>query len=699
MSVSGYAQFMDRSNYLVDSLSGSSLSKADVIHIDSLVKTYHASASLEKKLDAIDKILESASNTILVDKYSRFLLDYTSKKLKEKNASVSDRKLLQKYKGIAYNYKGLYEGGTGNRSVAGKCYLKSLELFEASGFKVGIGYAYNNLGANYHRRGDLDSSLYYYRKGLEINQELNEKRGVASLQYNMAAILETQGRMVEAVALYHKAWKAFEEIKNAPGVAYTLNNLAAISFVLDDYDKAIEYQTRSMEAFKALDDDSGMSYCLNNMGAMYREKGDLDQAYILLQQSLEIRERIHMKAGIIDCLNNMSIIHSSRGENEIAYQLLLRAVRISRESKNKEQLANTLKNIGELDIEHGHWELAKKRLDSALRIGREIGSLEVVKESAKYRMKVASHHKNWKKAYRMQSLYIELRDSTRSDEARNAVILAEMRANHDKALLADSLNDAEQQRVEDLKNQQSIKQANLYTTFGIAGAVLMLLLALVLYFGYKRKKAGNIILAEKNEENQLLLGEIHHRVKNNLQVISSLLALQERNITDEKAKAAIVEGRERVQSIGLIHKHLYQNNHFSTVEMKSYVSHLMDGLIGTLGEKSKPVKLELNIEECHVDIDTAIPLGLMINELVVNALKYAFIDVAEPLLSVSMSENEEELKWEIADNGNGKKAEIEQSDSFGFKLIRSLTRQLGATFDIEEKEGLHFGITLKTKTA
>ncbi|MFT6503298.1 MAG: two-component sensor histidine kinase [Crocinitomicaceae bacterium] len=688
-------QVLEKEHYLVDSLSKKDLSKFDMEHIDSLIPKFHSSKSISNKLDAIDKILAGTPNNILSEKYSDFLIDYTSNRLNKKSTTSGDRKILKKYQGIGYNYKGLSLGRVGQEKMAKELYHKSLRLFEEVDFKVGLGYAYNNLGARFHKEGNLDSCLFYYNKGLDINIILDEKMGIASLQYNMAAVLETQGKIVEAVKLYHKAIRVFEEIDNVVGVAYTYNNLAAISFVLDDYDKAIEYQIKSMEVFKGINDQSAISYCLNNLGAMYREKGDLNKAFTFLNKSLGIRKTIKNKVGIIDCLNNIALIHVARGESELAYKKLIQALSICREVESAEELCNTLKNLGSIDIELKRWELAKERLDSALVIAQEIENVGVIKESAKYLMEIAEHSKNWQRAFSMQTLYHSMRDSTRNDDARNAVVLGEMTYNHEKEILAKNLQDEERSKIKQLEYKQSIKEANTFMLFGIVGAVLMLLLAAVLFFGYKRKNKMNLTLSEKNEENELLLGEIHHRVKNNLQVISSLLALQERSITDEKAKAAIIDGRERVQSIGLIHKHLYQSNNFSSIEMQSYISNLIQGLIATLGDASNPIKIELDIEKNNVDIDNAVPLGLMINELVVNAIKHAFVNVESPVLKVSNKEEEGKVIWEISDNGNGKKVDVEESRSFGMKLIRSLTRQLGGDYQIVEENGLIFSIILK----
>lgn len=203
------------------------------------------------------------------------------------------------------------------------------------------------------------------------------------------------------------------------------------------------------------------------------------------------------------------------------------------------------------------------------------------------------------------------------------------------------------------------------------------------------------VVEKKNRENELLLSMIHHRVKNNLQVISSLLSLQEKSLQNSDAKYAILEGRERVKSMELVHKMLYQENYFSGIEMSAYVYKLFCGLLESFGLKKTEVDLVAEFESITLDVDTAIPLGLIINELIVNTFKHAKPTEKKLELIVIIKENSEQLELYISDNGNGKISDLEVSSSFGLKIIRALIRQLDGSMRVQEKEGLCFYISLK----
>jgi two-component sensor histidine kinase len=199
---------------------------------------------------------------------------------------------------------------------------------------------------------------------------------------------------------------------------------------------------------------------------------------------------------------------------------------------------------------------------------------------------------------------------------------------------------------------------------------------------------------EKNEENKLLLGEIHHRVKNNLQVISSMLNLQQRNIDDPKAKSAIIESKERIKSIVLIHKMLYQNDSFLGIDMCGFIHHLIEELTITFGVDKNNLKLDIECSKLKLDVDTAIPLGLILDELLINCLKYASTENGNLQIRVVLEEKNGQLILTVCDNGRGKVSDLENANSFGMKLIKSLTRQISGQLTFDDVDGLKVILTI-----
>jgi two-component sensor histidine kinase len=185
-------------------------------------------------------------------------------------------------------------------------------------------------------------------------------------------------------------------------------------------------------------------------------------------------------------------------------------------------------------------------------------------------------------------------------------------------------------------------------------------------------------------QKEVLLKEIHHRVKNNLQVISSLLQLQGRSLTDEMAKEALLESQNRVLSIALVHQKLYQNERLDAVEFADFANELFDQ-IQAVFSTSKSVGFVNRLPTITIDVNVAVPLGLMLNELITNSFKYAFHHTALPEIVVSMKQEGADYAWHYKDNGPGLPAELEigKSTSLGLRLITRLAKQLGGSVHYE----------------
>jgi two-component sensor histidine kinase len=208
----------------------------------------------------------------------------------------------------------------------------------------------------------------------------------------------------------------------------------------------------------------------------------------------------------------------------------------------------------------------------------------------------------------------------------------------------------------------------------------------------------NELLDKRNAENELLLKEIHHRVKNNLEIVSSLLALQSSQIDDPNTKDAMQEGQNRVQSIGIVHQKLYQGTNLGAIEMKDYFINLGESLIGSFGAE-KRVTLECAMDNLDVDIDTAVSLGLIVNELLTNTLKYAFPEGQQGKVEITLQKNGDGvLQLQVSDNGVGKSEQI-KGTGFGELLISLLTQQLNGTMQEEVKNGTRIFFDFKPEKA
>jgi two-component sensor histidine kinase len=217
-------------------------------------------------------------------------------------------------------------------------------------------------------------------------------------------------------------------------------------------------------------------------------------------------------------------------------------------------------------------------------------------------------------------------------------------------------------------------------------------LAIGLVFSYQK-------IQSKNKKIETLMRELHHRVKNNLQVVSSLLGLQSMRLKDPVARKAVSEGKDRLRAMSLIHQKLYQNEDAISLNIKEYISNLVTELAQSYGYQNR-TRFILDIPSIELDADNTLPLGLIVNELVSNTFKYAFKHVDEPELEIKLlQEGEKDFSFLLRDNGPGfpDGFDINQTNSFGTKLVSILVKQLNGTMIIDQENGLTYRINFHFK--
>lgn len=254
-----------------------------------------------------------------------------------------------------------------------------------------------------------------------------------------------------------------------------------------------------------------------------------------------------------------------------------------------------------------------------------------------------------------------------------------------------------------IKEQELMLSNTRYQRYGLlAGIAVLLTILIILYFHFREKdklahrvaiknteiSVQNEVLKQANKQNELLLREIHHRVKNNLQIINSLLSLQSRKTANPDVITMMRESSSRIHSIALIHNKLYEQQRINQLNIQDYIEQLGAHLLSIYSFHKKEVKFEVDAHDVLLDIDTAIPVGLILTELITNSLKYAFVERENGCILVDIKrDGERDYELVFKDNGVGIPEEKRQktNETLGFRLIHSLVSQLAGvvqyTFD------------------
>jgi len=215
----------------------------------------------------------------------------------------------------------------------------------------------------------------------------------------------------------------------------------------------------------------------------------------------------------------------------------------------------------------------------------------------------------------------------------------------------------------------------------------------------KKRREAEEFLKKSLAEKEILLREVHHRVKNNMQIISSILRMQSRNIDDPKLKDVLQESQNRIHSMALIHENLYNNKSLANINFASYIKSLTNNIARTYISHQANVIFDYQIDEAYLPMDIAIPCGLIINELISNSFKYAFRDKSKGIISIHFQNiKDDEYKLTVSDNGVGIPAglDITKTKSLGMKILHKLVQQIEGDLKSDFSNGTKFTIIFKT---
>lgn len=245
----------------------------------------------------------------------------------------------------------------------------------------------------------------------------------------------------------------------------------------------------------------------------------------------------------------------------------------------------------------------------------------------------------------------------------------------------------------ELLQQEEVKRQKLIKTFSLIGVGLLLIIVFLVYRAYTHSRKNEKEIARQNDEKSLLLKEIHHRVKNNLTIVSGILDLQQREINDEKLLTIFRDARSRITSMALVHKYLYEQDNVANINTQQYFEALFNSLHSSYKSTNKNVRGIIHCQEVKMNIDTLIPLALITNELLTNSFKYAFEGKDGGTIELKLLKEGGHYCFEYSDDGVGIDETKKTTEGLGTKLIKGLAQQLGGQVQqVKQKGGWKFSL-------
>ena len=531
----------------------------------------------------------------------------------------------------------------------------------------------------------LDSASYFFSKAFDGFKAVGNKKGQATTTFKIAWVYKRQGQIDKALEYDLVALKLMEELDDKAGIC---NAYTRVSYDLTRQERlkeAMAYAEKAIAICEKYNLEEERYYVLNNAGDVYMASNNYQASWENFNKAVNVaKEQSKSLMSLSDVTNSRGNAYKRLGKYKEALADYEAAFAWAKESNYQNALATVHANLGEVNMILGNYKEALVYQLETIRLMEQHKEFSHVIENYKHISNTYEKLHDYPSALRYQKKALMMTDSIGSIESDAAMskMLTQYETEKKEATIASQ---------QDLISQQKVVQF-----LGIGLVVVLVGFIVFGFISYRNRTKTNKLLSVKNAENELLLKEIHHRVKNNLEVVSSLLALQSAQIDDPNTKEAMLEGQNRVNSIGIVHQKLYQGENLGAIEMKDYFLNLSESIIDTFGADQR-VKLEVAMEKLSVDIDTAVPLGLIVNELLTNTLKYAFPEGQEGKVSIKLEQQSNGmLQLEVADNGTGKIGTT-QGTGFGGQLVALLTRQLNGVMREEILNGTRIIFEFKSE--
>ncbi len=530
-----------------------------------------------------------------------------------------------------------------------------------------------------------DTTIVFAEEGAQLAARSGSIRQQARFE-NMIGIAHTlKGQRREALPRFLKALSLYERMNMPDAVANVRSNVARLHLDEGHLEMAeAEYRT-AIKEFNALGNTAWEAGMMQGLADVYRNKGMRDSARVLFGRAADVLSGIDQALHAALARNNEALYTDAPGEEALALERHREARALLGDGGGSTARVAILGGLAKSLVHNGLDDEAAPLAHEVLRLAQAAGLAKGRHDMHQLLAGIMERRGRDDSALWHLNRYVALHDSLVNEERSRTIV--EMQERYD----------SERKDAELAHNRVLLERRERSIRMLAAGAVALSILLIVLWrlLVTRRRmsdalRAGNTRLEAALTEREMLLREIHHRVKNNLQMVGGLLRMQGRHINDPAAREAVRDSQDRVRSMALIHQDLYLEDDPRGIDMAPYVEKLAHGLLKSHGMAPERIDLHLDVTEIRLDVDTAIPIGLILNELIVNALKHAFPDGRSGNLNVALREEDGILLLVVADDGVGHDPDAQKRSSapgFGLGMLHTFAEKLQAHYAMNGHPG------------
>lgn len=538
------------------------------------------------------------------------------------------------------------------------------------------------MGVIHKNLGHYEESDSYFTRYYQFHREKDNKANMAAVQMARANSYSDRGLWSKSMEAVTESLRYYESLNDSLGMIRASSKLGFILFELKRIDDALQYHHRALNLAISIKDTAEISIAYSNIGLAYEKKEKNDTALIYYQRSFELDQQTDDQFALLYDQYNLGNIYRKIENHPLALAYTEKAWEGAKKVGSRAIINYSQTLLGSIYMKLDQTRKGIDLLNELI----ESGAIQSTVDLSDIHANLYLGYKeigDISSAFHHLEIYHELSDSLLNQNITQQINNLEIEYQTEKTRQELALANSEKE-IAELKLDSF--RFRLYFLSGV-----LLLISGLLYYLYRlnrQVKDQNLIITRSLEEKEVLLKEIHHRVKNNLQVISSILSLQSKSEDDPNVISALKLGQNRVRSMALIHQNLYEENNLTGIEVKQYFDKLTRSLFHSYNISPHRIRLETDIQDLHLDVETVIPLGLIVNELITNSLKYAFPGDLEGTIKVKLQESNGTLHLDVTDDGIGWEQLPEKTGkSFGYRLINAFKQQLKAQLDIDSTNG------------
>jgi two-component sensor histidine kinase len=691
----------------------------------------------------ISAILLLISSQLIAQVLNVKKIDSLQRQLIRKNYSSIDKAII--YNMLAEEYQDI------EPEKSDKFIYMALPISKKNNFSKGIADFYRISAKTLLNQGQFEKALINSEKASTIYLRIKDTSNYLSNLVILTRAIKEVGNIDKAIQTAIKGSQFSKDPKFNYEIGGLYFELCFYYNVKDDVYKALLYVDKAEKAFSNSSQKlKGLSKCYQQRSQIYSKTNQNQKAILYAQKAIQIANELKLNKNVLSILyTTIGIAYFNIDDNinavkflQLANEININNGPIGRRAFNLVMLSEAYHGLKKfkkaIEIAQIAISLVDDNENSLMAygiIGNSLFELKNYKSALTYQNKALQLLDLVEDTDHQRSLYLEL-SKTYSElgDYKNAYKhlnkFKDLEINFLKNIQEKNINELEikfESKQKDVavkeltisKQQQSLeilkqKNFNLILFFLITfSAVVTIVVLFALHNNKKKNKLLNIkneIISDKIQlveeqkielyqslqERELLLKEIHHRVKNNLQIIMSLLNIQASRSEDISIENFLEKAQSRISSMSLIHQSLYENETIDSIDFEVYTKQLAFNLIHLFGVDDKNIQLEINAKDIFLDLQTAISLGLILNELFTNTLKYAFTDYKNAKISVTIETiDNEQFNLIFSDNGNGYLEKNNSRKSLGLELIELLALQLGGAIEKQDCKGTKYFMNFK----